>query len=36
MADWGYSGSVEEIVGRSHEIYKDKTIAFPFMLTAET
>lgn len=36
VAEWGYSGSVDELVGRSHKLYADKQFAFPFMLTADT
>lgn len=35
VAEWEYSGSIEELVGRSHKLYADKQLAFPFMLTVE-
>lgn len=35
-AEWGYQGSVEELVGRSHKLYSDRSMAFPFMFTEET
>lgn len=36
VAEWGYSGEIDELVGRSHKLYADKQLAFPFMLTTET
>jgi hypothetical protein len=34
---WGYTkGPVEELVGRSDELFKEKEKAFKFMLTEET
>lgn len=34
--EWGYDGHVEELVGRSHLLYSDRNMAFPFMFTNET
>lgn len=35
-AEWGSEVPVEELVGRSHLLYSDRKMAFPFMFTEET
>jgi hypothetical protein len=36
MAQWEYEGPLKELIGRSHQLLRDKKLAFPFMCTKET
>ena len=36
ISQWGWTGSMIELVGRRHDLVKDKELAFPFMLTEQT
>ena len=36
MATWEYDGPLQELVGRSHQLLRDKKLAYPFICTAET
>ena len=36
MAQWEYEGPLKELIGRSHQLLRDKNLAFPFMCSEET
>ena len=36
MACWEYEGPLNELIGRSHQLLRDKNLAYPFMCTKET
>ena len=36
ISQWGYNGSMIELLGRKHDLINDKRLAFPFILTEET
>jgi hypothetical protein len=36
IPSWDSSTPVKELVGRSHQLLKDKHLAYPFMLSNET